>query len=229
MALVTCPTSSIGTVNHLDASRATAAFPERLEGDVLFCGFASESSFGARSYLLRRAQGALLVDSPRAAGPLLKAVESTGGVTSLFLTHRDDVADHQKLHARFGCDRIIHERDAVGALAHAERIVTGDDPLPLANDLLVIPVPGHTAGSMALLFQERYLFTGDHLWWEPTRGSLWASRSVCWHSWAEQKRSLARLLDYRFEWVLPGHGWPYRAESAAHMRNSLQTLLAELR
>ena len=31
-------------------------------------------------------------------------------------------------------------------------------------------------------------------------------RSVSWYSWTEQKKSLRKLLDYRFEWVLPGHG-----------------------
>ena len=31
-------------------------------------------------------------------------------------------------------------------------------------------------------------------------------RSVSWYSWTEQKKSLSKLLDYRFQWVLPGHG-----------------------
>lgn len=29
----------------------------------------------------------------------------------MFLTHQDDVADHAKWAARFGCERIIHEDD----------------------------------------------------------------------------------------------------------------------
>src|SRR5689334_22238133 len=44
MALVTCPTSSIGTTRKLDAKAAARAFPEDVGGDVYFCGYASESS-----------------------------------------------------------------------------------------------------------------------------------------------------------------------------------------
>jgi glyoxylase-like metal-dependent hydrolase (beta-lactamase superfamily II) len=59
---------------------------------------------------------------------------------------------------------------------------------------------------MVFLYRDKYLFTGDHLWWSPARESLSASHSVCWYSWREQTRSVERLLDYEFEWVLPGHG-----------------------
>src|ERR1017187_8303559 len=47
MALVACPTSSIGTVSRLDARAAARAFPESVAEDVHYCGFAAESSFGA--------------------------------------------------------------------------------------------------------------------------------------------------------------------------------------
>src|SRR5262245_66690854 len=111
MALVACPTASIGTVERPDAREAAAAFPEPVAENVSFCGFTSESSFGAWSYLVERPEGNVLVDSPRAAGPLLSALEARGGVATLFLTHRDDVADHAALHRRFGCQRVLHERD----------------------------------------------------------------------------------------------------------------------
>jgi glyoxylase-like metal-dependent hydrolase (beta-lactamase superfamily II) len=58
---------------------------------------------------------------------------------------------------------------------------------------------------------------------------LVASRSVCWYSWPEQVRSLERLLDFRFEWVLPGHGGRYRAPSPAAMRAELERLLKRIR
>ncbi|HVW01890.1 MAG TPA: hypothetical protein VHB77_16175, partial [Planctomycetaceae bacterium] len=58
----------------------------------------------------------------------------------------------------------------------------------------------------ALLYRERYLFTGDHLWWNRNLQRLGASRSYCWHSWDEQIESLARLQLFEFEWILPGHG-----------------------
>jgi glyoxylase-like metal-dependent hydrolase (beta-lactamase superfamily II) len=51
-----------------------------------------------------------------------------------------------------------------------------------------------------------YLFTGDHLEGDDKTGRLGAFRDYCWYDWDEQARSMRRLLDYRFEWVLPGHG-----------------------
>jgi glyoxylase-like metal-dependent hydrolase (beta-lactamase superfamily II)/ferredoxin len=206
MALLACPTGSIGTASKRDLSRAIAAFPERIEDEVHFCGFASPDSFGGSSYLIVRPEGNVLVDSPRFTAPLVRRLEALGGVRLLLLTHQDDVADHAKFRARFGCDRVMHEADAA---FEVERTVSGGDLVRLAPDLLAIPTPGHTRGHLAFLHRDRFLFSGDHLWGEGEE--LGASRRYCWHSWAEQKRSMERLLEHRFEWVLPGHGARLRA------------------
>jgi glyoxylase-like metal-dependent hydrolase (beta-lactamase superfamily II)/ferredoxin len=229
MALVACPTSSIGTQPKLDASAGVAAFPEPIAEGVYSCGFTAESSFGAWSYLVTRADGNVLVDSPRAAEPLVRKLEERGGVRWMFLTHRDDVADHAAFQRRFGCERILHERDVTGGTRAVERRLTGEEPIALAEDLVAIPVPGHTAGSAVLLYRETFLFTGDHLMGSEDDGRLHASRGVCWYSWPEQVRSMERLLDFRFEWVLPGHGGRYRAPSAAAMRAELQRVVAEMK
>ena len=231
MALVACPTSSIGTEPRRDAAPGVAAFPERLdeEAQVYFCGFTAESSFGATSYLVRRPDGNVLVDSPRAAGPLLRRLEELGGVRWMFLTHRDDVADHRRFRARFGCERILHARDVTAGTHDVERKLQGDETQRLAEDLVAIPVPGHTAGSAALLYRERFLFTGDHLMGTEDGTALEAGRDVCWYSWPEQIRSMERLLDHRFEWVLPGHGGRYAAASPPAMRRALEMLLVEMR
>jgi glyoxylase-like metal-dependent hydrolase (beta-lactamase superfamily II)/ferredoxin len=228
MALVACPTASIGTVRKHNATEAAHAFPEVIDEDVYACGYAAESSFGASSYLIRRPQGNVLVDSPRAARPLMKEMERLGGVSLMFLSHRDDVADHQVIQRQFGCRRILHAADVAPDTAAVEWQLTGDDPVPIADDLLAIPVPGHTRGSTALLYRNRYLFTGDHLWADEDTGHLGMSRSVCWYSWRAQVQSLEKLLAYDFEWVLPGHGRRYRARSAVEMRQSLRQLLSEL-
>ena len=229
MALVSCPTSSIGTVHRTDASDAAAAFPEPLDGEVYYCGYAAESSFGASSYLIVRPEGNVLVDSPRAAAPLLRGLEAQGGVRSMFLTHRDDVADHARFRRHFGCERILHADDVTAGTAGVERRIEGRDPVALAGDLVVIPVPGHTRGSAALLFRNRVLFTGDHLMGAEDGRRLYASRGVCWYSWPEQVRSMERLLDFSFEWVLPGHGGRFRADSPAAMRAEIERVLARMR
>jgi glyoxylase-like metal-dependent hydrolase (beta-lactamase superfamily II)/ferredoxin len=221
MALVACPTASIGTAETRDARAASASFPEPVDGNVSFCGFTSDRSFGAWSYLIERPEGNVLVDSPRAAGPLLSRIAARGGVSRMFLTHRDDVADHEAFRKRFSCERIIHHADA-SALPGAERILDGPDPVALAPDLLALPVPGHTRGSSVLLYDRKYLFTGDHLAFSKRRGHLVGFRDACWYSWDEQIRSMERLLDFSFAWVLPGHGERFNAESPEAMREEVE-------
>ncbi len=207
-ALVACPTGSIGAEGKHDTRAAVESFPERVDANVYFCGFTAESSFGAWSYLVVRPEaegGNVLVDSPRFTRPLVKKMEALGGVGTMFLTHRDDVADHARFARHFGCERVMHADDGAARFG-VERVVEGGAAVGLYDDLTVIPTPGHTRGSACLLYREKYLFTGDHLAWSPTRETLTAFRTACWYSWTEQTRSMERLLDYRFEWVLPGHG-----------------------
>ena len=124
----------------------------------------------------------------------------------------------------FGCERILAERDVDAGTAGVERKVPGDDPVRLDHDLTIVPVPGHTRGSVALLHRDRHLFTGDHVWWEPDEGRLHASRGVCWYSWPAQTRSMQRLADLSFEWILPGHGRRWHAPSREAMRAELRAL-----
>lgn len=227
MAVVACPTGSIGAGPMLDAKTAVAAFPHRIDANVYYCGYNSEKSFGAWSYLIRRPAeegGNVLVDSPRFAGPLVRRLEESGGISQIFLTHQDDIADHAAFAERFGAGRIMHAADGAGRHG-VERIVEGVEPFALDDQLTVIPVPGHTPGSQALLYRNKYLFTGDHLAWSPRRAGLIAFRSVCWHSWAEQIRSVEKLLGFDFEWILPGHGRIGR-RPAAEMKELLRKCLA---
>ena len=228
MALVACPTASIGAVPMPDARAAAAAFPDPIAPGVFDCGFTAESSFGASSYLLVRAAGNVLVDSPRAAAPLVRRIREMGGARWLFLTHGDDVADHARFADALRCTRILHEGDLGHGTRDVEWVLRGEDPVALADGLTIVPVPGHTRGSVALLADDTYLFTGDHLWGSEDGAPLEASRSVCWYSWAEQRRSLERLLDLAFTWVLPGHGRRFRAESPEAMRAEIERLLRAL-
>jgi glyoxylase-like metal-dependent hydrolase (beta-lactamase superfamily II)/ferredoxin len=228
MALVTCPTSSIGTTRKHDTRAAARALPEEIARDLYFCGWASESSYGAASWLLRRPDGNVLVDSPRAASTLMSRLDELGGVRFMFLTHRDDVADHAAFRARFGCERIIHAADAVGDTRHAERILDGIEPMALARDLLVVPVPGHTKGSSVLIARETFAFTGDHVWATDDETELEAGRSVCWYSWPEQRRSMERLATHRFTHVLPGHGRRFQTDTIEAMQQELRRLAAAM-
>jgi glyoxylase-like metal-dependent hydrolase (beta-lactamase superfamily II)/ferredoxin len=206
MALVACPVAAIGTETKHSFGAARAAFPEPIEDGVYYCGWASESSYGARSYLIVRPAGNILVDSPRYATPVVERIEALGGMRWMFLTHRDDVADHRKFRSRFGCERILHRADVTAGTRDVEIQLDGAEPITFDDEALFIPVPGHTPGSTCLLYRGRFLFSGDHLWWDARRERVSASHGVCWYDWEAQTASMQRLAAYRFEWLLPGHG-----------------------
>lgn len=231
MALVACPTGSIGTTEKHNVRSAIDAFPTLISENVYFCGFTAEASFGAWSYLIVRSKvdgGNVLVDSPRFSRPLVKKIEQMGGVRRIFLTHRDDVADHEAFAKKFGAERIMHVDDGARRLG-IERIVEGEDAVSLDDDLKIIPVPGHTRGHMLLLYRDKFLFTGDHLAWSPVRKTLTAFRSVAWYSWKEQTRSMQKLLNYKFQWVLPGHGRIHQTDPLAmhsHLERCIEWMKA---
>ena len=223
-ALVACPVGSIGTLqgDKAQMQQAVASFPLKLDSHIYYNGFNSEKSFGANSYFLRHPDGNWLIDSPRYVRHLVTAFERMGGIKYIFLTHEDDVADAGRYAAQFGATRIIHSADA-DAEPGAEWIIEGMDPVEVGREFRIIPVPGHTQGSMALLYADRYLFTGDHMGWDRDVNGL---RLATVYVWNEEilRRSTARLLDHRFEWVLPGHADRIHLP-AARMKQELQRLL----
>lgn len=227
MALVACPTGSIGTTKKHDVHIGIDAFPLLLDENVYFCGFTSESSFGGWSYLIVRPDsegGNILVDSPRFATHLVKRIAAMGGVRQMLLTHRDDIADHQLFRKKFECERVMHADDGAERLG-LERIIAGDQESWLDDDLVAIATPGHTRGHMVFLYKQKYLFTGDHLAWSTTRKTLTAFPSVAWYSWAKQSESMKKLVNYDFEWVLPGHGDMHH-DTVQNMRYHLQSCIA---
>lgn len=123
----------------------------------------------------------------------------------MFLTHKDDIADHAAFAREFGCERVMSEADGAVRLG-VERVIEGEEDTRLDSEILVIPTPGHTRGHQVLLYRDKFLFTGDHLAWAPEKRTLTAFRDVNWYSRSEQTRSMEKLLQYKFEWALPGHG-----------------------
>jgi len=205
MAVISCPTSSIGSEEKHDLSCAIAAFPEPIDENVFHCGFHSKLSFGGAGYFIKRPEGNVMVDSPRFDKALVKRIEEMGGIKYIFLSHRDDVADQKKYYNHFGCERIMHIDDITTETEDIERKIEGIKPVEIENDLLGIPVPGHTKGSVCLLYRDKYLFTGDHLAMNPNRDHPTAFNNHCWYSWEEQIKSMKKIAEYGFEWILPGH------------------------
>ncbi|NES76265.1 MULTISPECIES: MBL fold metallo-hydrolase [Okeania] len=220
-ALLSCPTNSIGTIEApKDIKKIQQTLPILVADNVYHCGYHSEKSFGAASYFIVRPEGNILVDSPQFLPPLVKRLEEMGGIKYMYLTHQDDVADHQKFRQHFNCDRILHVDDISSTTNNVEIKLTGTEPFSLSPDLLIIPVPGHSKGHTVLLYG-KFLFTGDHLAWSSRLNQLYAFRRYCGYSWSEQIKSMGKLIPYSFEWVLPGHGHRYYADTKT-MEQQLQ-------
>src|ERR1043165_273920 len=161
-ALLARPTGSIGCLGDDDVKQVMKDFPLLIEEPVDYCGYNSPKSYGGNSYFVRHPQGNWLIDAPKFVTPLVRQLEALGGIAHIFLTHRDDVADAKRYAQHFGGRRIIH-RDELSSQPDAEVVLDGKGSWQLAPGFLAIATPGHTRGHCVLLFQERFLFTGDQL------------------------------------------------------------------
>lgn len=202
-ARLLCPTASVRTLNA--AKVPDGVFPEPMAEGVYRLGYNAASSYGAHSFLIRRKAGNIMVDSPRFTRPVTTQLEEWGGLSDILLTHRDDIADAKAYAKHFAARVSIHKADRAAA-PFADNVLEGLEPISLTRDLTAIPVPGHTKGSVAYLYDSRCLFTGDSLAWSFERDDLTAWRDYCWYSWPEQTKSLTRLAGFSFAWVLAGHG-----------------------
>ncbi|XP_078448480.1 metallo-beta-lactamase family protein isoform X2 [Wolffia australiana] len=209
-ALLSCPTASIHTEKpSAEIRQVQESFPlpidEQSLPGVRFCGYHSEKSFGATSYLVIHPNGNILVDSPRYDKGLARRIRMLGGARYMFLTHKDDVGDHHLWHDEFGLERIIHSADVEAFTADAEMQLHGEGPWSLGVDFDLIHTPGHTKGSVCLLYKPlKVLFTGDHLAasedMELTMFEQYSKDSGL------QLGSIWKLMNSDFLWILPGHG-----------------------
>ncbi|KAK4413639.1 hypothetical protein Salat_2776700 [Sesamum alatum] len=228
-ALLSCPTNSIHTEQApSDILEVHGTFPspidEHKNQGVYHCGYHSEKSYGATSYFITRPEGNILIDSPRYTENLAINIKKMGGARFMFLTHKDDVADHDKWSKELGCARILHSEDVCHSTADVEVKLEGTGPWILGSDITLIHTPGHTEGSVCLLDGTRkVLFTGDHLMMEEFGLSIAEHHN--WFSVSMQLSSVQKLLDLDFEWILPGHGRRATFRDADEKNLALQSLL----
>lgn len=236
-------------------------WPRRLEDNVWVLGHTSADNFGALPYFIELPGGGVLVDVPKPSEELFRWLEEHGGVRWLLLTHRDHVHHHVEYAKRFpGCRRVIGAADVnlrekpFAPVTSDVEIKLGNEPVPMTlegtrlkeeelatAELVVLPQPGHTPGTLCLLYRGRFLFTGDHLSYSRAREHLLAHRLQCWEDWGRQSESVQRLVQWaeagwlRFTWILPGHGEWHRFENdggaaaaAAELRRGLEWMRSQV-
>lgn len=88
------------------------------------------------------------------------------------------------------------------------------DVLPIGGGLKVVHCPGHCAGQVALLWQDRaILFAGD-----ACSNIMGPSPPIGYEDRAEGERSQRKLAALRFDMACFGHGGPIRTRADARFR-----------
>ena len=122
----------------------------------------------ARAYLLEREHGNVLLYGAAALEPHLAEVEALGGLTRQYLNHSHEATPEANTVAqRFGAPLFVHAADSADTARAATVRATFDRRHHLDDDLEIIPIPGHTPGATAYLWdtgEHRALFTGDSLY-----------------------------------------------------------------
>ncbi|KAJ7942710.1 metallo-beta-lactamase family protein [Quillaja saponaria] len=232
-ALLSCPTNSIHTEKPPpDILKAQDSFPipvdEHRTPGVYHCGYHSENSYGAASYLIVHPEGNILIDSPRFTERLAYNIEMLGGARYMFLTHKDDVADHKKWSKRLNCIRILHSSDVDISTADVEMQLQGKGPWSLYKDVQLIHTPGHTEGSVCLLYKShKILFTGDHVGMaESGVMSMWEKYNQC--SVPMQLNNIKMLVDLDIKLLLPGSILQFVACVASLLRSAMVVFFSPL-
>lgn len=121
-------------------------------------------SLEIRSFLLERERGNILIYSTTGLEADADAIERTGGISRHYLNHW-----HEAMFAS-GAVRapvFVHEADRAKAAEAYDVRATFSRRHALDDDFEAIPIPGHTAGATAYLWdtgEHRALFTGDSLY-----------------------------------------------------------------
>ena len=122
-------------------------------------------SLEIRAFLLQREGGNLLIYRSAALEQDLETVNDLGGISLQYLNHHHEASPACDWVANtFGAPLHVHEDDAPATSKICEVGETFSERHKLGDDFEVIPIPGHTPGATAFLWdtgEHRVLFTGD--------------------------------------------------------------------
>jgi glyoxylase-like metal-dependent hydrolase (beta-lactamase superfamily II) len=188
-------------------------------------------SLEVRAFLLRRARGNLLVYCAPAVAEEAHAFAALGGVARHYLGHWHE--------AMFGRDRAVapiycHVDDQPSAAEHVHVAGTFCEGHRLDEDFEVIPIPGHTRGSTAYLWdsgEHRCLFTADSVY---LRDGEWVAAVLAGSSDRQAYvESLEWLKAVDFDVLVPwaaSRGQPFHAMTdRADVRRRFDAIIDRLR
>ncbi len=192
-------------------------------------------SLEIRAFLLEREGGNLLIYRSEALKREADEANDLGGVSRQYLNHHHEASPACDWVAEtFGAPLHVHEEDA----SEASKVCNVDEIFSerhkLDKDFEVIPIPGHTSGATAFLWdtgQHRVLLTGDTVFFVRGRWRAAVLDGVSDREHYIESLELIRTLD--FDLVVPGiapAGEPYYASvDEAEARRHIDDILERLR
>lgn len=181
-----------------------------------------------REFVLERPRGNLLLYSAADGHDAL--MEAVGGATRQYVNHWHEALF---MSAEPDIPLFAHEADADRVREKRPVRATFSRRHGLDEDFEVIPIPGHTPGATAYLWdsgQHRFLFTGDTLY---LRGEEWVAAVLESSDRAAYIASLEliRALDFDVfvPWVASRGGPHYSVTSRAGTRRRIDAIIERLR
>ena len=193
-----------------------------------------DQSIELRAFLLRRESGNFLVYSTASLATDAPRVEELGGVARHYLGHEHEAAyGHAEVAAQFGAPLFCHESERATVSETCPVEGTFAERHRLDDDFEVIPIPGHTSGSTAFLWntgQHRCLFSADTVY---IRDGEWIAALLGSSDRQAYIASLELVRELDFDVLLPwtaSRGGPWDAMTdKADARRRIDAIIDRLR
>ena len=153
-----------------------------------------------RSFLLERPRGNLVIYNSPGLADAAAEIRALGGATRLLVNHA-----HEGMYGPPGIEApvSVHERDRDELAQSLPVDATFAERQSIDDDLEIIPIPGHTPGTTAFLWDNgahRLLFTGDCL---TSESGQWRAAVLGTSDRAAYLESLALIRALRFDVLVP--------------------------
>jgi glyoxylase-like metal-dependent hydrolase (beta-lactamase superfamily II) len=188
-----------------------------------------------RAFLLRRPQGNLLVYSAGTVADNARAIEELGGISRHYLNHWHEAAfgGGDRIASTFGAPLFCHDNERQSVAEASDVAGTFSVRHMQDDDFEVIPIPGHTSGATAYLWDgggHRCLFTGDTLY---LREGEWVAAVLESSDRSAYLESLELIKRLDFDMLVPWAataGQPFHAATdKAEAQRRIDAVLARVR
>ena len=177
-------------------------------------------SLSVRAFRLERPAGDLVVYGA-------ETLTDAGEVSGRYLNHW-----HEAMFAGDASPTFVHERDRDAAAERTTVDGTFSERSTLDDDFELIPIPGHTPGATAFLWdsgEHRMLFTGDSLYLRDGEWIVAVLEDSDRESYIESLKTIAELdFDVLVPWAASKDGPYYALTDRADTRRRIDAILARL-